>query len=68
MTFPTAMMESIFIIMATDTKEQQDVAIIVLQISFLHAKNDEKMMMFIKGKMAELMVHMAPQIYRKVKV
>ena len=28
--------------------------------AFLHAENDETVVMFIKGKTAELMVHVAP--------
>ena len=63
--FPTAMMESIFITVAIDAKEQQDVTIMDLPGAFLHAENDETVVMFIKGKIAELMVHVAPQRYRK---
>ena len=33
--------------------------------TFLHAENDERMVMFMKEKMAELVVHVAPQIYPK---
>ena len=33
--------------------------------ALLHAENDEVVVMFMKGKMAELMVYVALQIYRK---
>ena len=39
-------------------------AITNLPGAFLHADNDETVMMFMKGKMAKLMVQVAPQIYR----
>ena len=60
---PTPIMESIFITTAIDTKENWDVAIIDMPETFLHVDNDETVVMFMKGKMAELMVHVAP--YRK---
>ena len=31
-----------------------------LPVAFLHALNDEKVMMFIKGKLADLMFHVTP--------
>ena len=65
MALPTAIIESIFITVAIDAKEHGDVAIMNLPGAFLHAENDEKVVMFKKGKMAELMVHVLPQIYRK---
>ena len=48
-----------------DAKEQRDVMIMDLPGAFLHAKNYETLVMFMKEKMAKLMVHVAPQIYRK---
>ena len=59
---PTAMIESIFITATIDMKEEQDVAIMDMPGAFLHAENDEKVVIFMKGKMAELMAHFAPQI------
>ena len=58
-------MELIFITMAIYAKDLHDVAIINLLDAFLHAENDESVVMFMKGNMAELMVHLAPQIYSK---
>ena len=53
------MLEIIFITSAIDAKEERDIAIMDLPGAFLHAYNDEKVVMFMKGKMAELMVHIA---------
>ena len=60
-----AMMESIFISAAIDAKEEQDVAIMDLPGVFLHAENDDRVVMFMKRKMAEHMAHFVPQIYNK---
>ena len=46
-------------------KKEQDIGIMDLPVAFLHAENDKAVVMFMKGKMAELMVHVAPQIYCK---
>ena len=62
---PTVMTESIFTTATIDAKEGHDVAIFDLSGAFLHAKNDEMVIMFMRGKLAELMVHIAPQIYRR---
>ena len=53
----TAMIESIFITAAMDAKKQRYVAIMDSPGAFLHADNDETVVMFMKGSMAELMVH-----------
>ena len=62
---PIAMLESIFITATIDAKEEQDVGIIYFPGAFLHAENDETVVMLMKRKMAELMVHVALQIYQK---
>ena len=33
--------------------------------AFLHAENDEDVIMFVRGRLAELMTKIAPQTYRK---
>ena len=63
MDLPTAILESIFITAAIDAKEQRDVVIMDLYGAFLHAWNYEKGVIFMIRKMADLMVHIAPQIY-----
>ena len=62
---PAIMIESIFITAAIDPEEEQDKVIIDLLGAFLHAQNNEKVIMFIEGKLAKLMVHLAPQSYYK---
>ena len=59
----TVMTESIFITTAFDAKEHREVALIDLPRAVLHASNDKKVIMFMKGKMAELMAPLALQIY-----
>ena len=61
---PTIMIESIFMTAVVDAKEEQDIAKMVL-LGVLHAWNDEKVILFMKGKNSGLMVHIAQQIYRK---
>ena len=57
---PIVITESIFTTAPIDAKEGRDVTIFVLPGAFLHAHNDEKVIMFMKGELAELMVHIAP--------
>ena len=58
------MIESIFKTATIDAKEGRDLAIIDLPGAFLHVWNDKKVIIFMKGKLAELMVHIMPQIFR----
>ena len=60
---PTMMLESIFVTAAIEAKEGRDVAVMDLPGAFFDADNDDEVIMTIKGKLAELMVMMAPQIY-----
>ena len=64
-TLPTIMIKSICITATIDAKEGHSVVIFDLPGAFLHSKNDEIVIMFMTGKLAELMVHIAPQIYRQ---
>ena len=45
--------------------KQRVVATIGLPGASLHAENDETVVMFMKGEMAELTVHVTPKIYKK---
>ena len=58
------MTESILSTAAINAKEGRYVAIIDLPKAFLHAQNDEQVIMFMKGKLTECLVHIAPQIYQ----
>ena len=57
------MTESVFTTAAIDAKEGRKVAFFVLWGAVLNVRNDEKVIMFIKRKLAELIVHIAPQMY-----
>ncbi len=62
---PTVMTESVLITAAIEATEGRDVALIDLPRAFLNAEMDEVVHMVLWGKLAELMVKFAPQIYRK---
>jgi hypothetical protein len=62
---PTVSIESIFMSCAIDASEGRDVAIIDLPGAFLHADCTDHVIMRFQGRLAELMVLAAPQIYRK---
>ena len=64
-TSPTVLTESVLITAAIEATEGRDVAVIDLPGAFLHADMDEIVHMVLRGKLAELMVKFAPQIYRK---
>ncbi len=62
---PTVMTESVLITAAIEAMEGRDVAVIDLLGAFLNADMDEVVHMVLRGRLAELMVKFAPQIYRK---
>ena len=47
---PTVSNEAIYIICAIDAKEKQNVAVVDLPGTFLHANNDEDVIMFMRGR------------------
>ena len=48
-----------------DAHELQKIAILDIANAFLHAENDEKIIMFLGGRLAEMMVQVDPAMYRK---
>jgi hypothetical protein len=62
---PTVAMESVFITAVLDTHEGRSVACVGIPGAFLHANVDEDITMVLKGRLAELMVQIAPNLYRK---
>ena len=48
-----------------DAKEDREIAVVDLPGAFLLADNDQDVIMFMKGKLAELMSLIAPQTYQK---
>jgi hypothetical protein len=62
---PTASLEGILITVAIDVHEGRDVAVIDIPGAYLHTLTDEKIVMLLKGKTAELMAAVNPKLYRK---
>ena len=48
-----------------DTHERRNVATIDIPGAFLHAYNNKETIMLLRGRLAELMVQVDPQIYQK---
>ncbi len=62
---PTVMAESVLITAAIEATEGRDVAVIDLPGAFLNLDMDEVVHMVLRGRLAELMVNFALQIYCK---
>ena len=48
-----------------DAYELRAIAILDITNAFLHAENDKKILMLLRGKLAEMMVQVDPAMYRK---
>jgi hypothetical protein len=64
-TSPTVAMESVFITAVIAAHKGQDVGCFDILGAFLHANLDEDITMILKGSLAEFMVQVAPNLYRK---
>ena len=64
-TSPTVATKSVFITAVIDAYEGRDVAYFDIPGAFLHAESDEDITMILKGRLAELMVQVAPNLYQK---
>jgi hypothetical protein len=64
-TYPTVKVESVMITATIDAHEGRDVAVVDVPGACLSDDMDEYIIMTIKGRLAELMVKAAPNIYRK---
>ena len=62
---PTVSTDSIFITGVVDAHEMRAIAILDIANAFLHAENYEKILMLLRGKLAEMMVQVYPVMYRK---
>jgi hypothetical protein len=62
---PTVATDNILISATIDAHKGRDAATIDIPGAFLNAYNDKKMIMLLKGCLAELMVQVDPQLYRK---
>jgi hypothetical protein len=58
-------LESVLITATVDAFEKREVAIVDVSGAYLTADMGEEVSMCIRGKLAELMVNTAPEIYRK---
>ena len=64
-TSPTVALESVMITSVIDAYERRDVAVADIPGAFLTADMDEVVRMCLRGRLAELMVKAAPNIYSK---
>ena len=64
-TSPTVSTDAIFITSVIDAKDDRQVAVVDLPGAILHEDNAEDVIMFMKGRLAELMMMEAPQTYQK---
>ena len=62
---PTEATELVFITAVINAHKERDVACSDIPGEFLHADVDEDISMVLKGRLAELMVQVAPNLYRK---
>ena len=65
MTLPAVAMKSVFIMAIMDAHKGRDVASFDIPGSFLHMDSDKYITMILRGRLAELMVQVATNFYRK---
>lgn len=63
-TAPTVSTDALFITLVISAHEQHNVASADIPGAFLHADNDERVTMRLDGILAEIMVKIAPSLYR----
>jgi hypothetical protein len=64
-TLPKVAMELVFITAVMDAHEGRDVVCFNIPGAFLHADSDKGITMILKGRLAELMEQVTPNLYRK---
>ena len=64
-TSPTVSTDGLLITAAIDGHEDRDVCIMDIPGAFLQAENDEFVLMLLRGKLAEMMVKVDPELYQK---
>ncbi len=62
---PTVSTESIFITSAIAASKKRHVRCYDVPNAFVNTDNDEDVLMVLKGELAEMMVHIVPQVYHK---
>ena len=63
-TSPTVSTDGVIMNSVIDAHEKRDVVIVDIPGAFLNTKNDEEIIMCLRGKLVELMVRMNPTLYR----
>ena len=63
--YPTVSTDAVIITSTIEAHEGRDVSVIDLPNAFLSADNNEQTLLLLKGNLAELMVQIDPQMYRK---
>ena len=61
---PTVTTKGLILSTAIDTHEEQDMAIVDVGTAFLHADNDEEILMKLQGDIVELLVQLEPTMHR----
>lgn len=61
---PTARTDSVIMSGVIDAHERRNVAVIDVENAFLQSDNDQRIIMAIRGKTAELLVRLKPSLYR----
>ena len=66
-TSPTVNLSSIFLTAVIEAKENRDVAVIDIPNAFLHSDlpDEQQVIMRLNGEMADIMMRIAPEIYRQ---
>ena len=62
---PTVSTDGVILTSTIEAHKERNVDVNDLPNAFLNATNNEKTLMLLKGKLAELMVQIDPKIYRK---
>jgi hypothetical protein len=62
---PTVSTESTFITSRIAAKERRKVRCYNVPSAFVNTNVDEEVIMVLKGELAEMMIHIAPEVYRK---
>ena len=62
---PTVSMETVFITAVIEVHGEHDVACFDIPGMFLHAGLDKDITIILRGRLAELIVKVAPNLYRK---
>ena len=60
---PTVANESVLITSVIAANEKRFVRCYDVPGAFLHTESDENVLMVLRGELAEMMIHIAPQIY-----